>query len=305
MILKQKQTSLRICILALNLIIAWSAVSAQGQEQGSRLPRVGPQFPSSNSTSSKTTQLNIEAENPSSVKTTPDGPSQTSGSRRGTLGELLSSPSVSSSRKTQAESDKKKDASSLSVLLRLAGWTLVVVALGAGFLVLLKRYTPVGKNINGGGAMRVLGRTALSPRHSVVLLRVGNQRVIAVGVSGDRMTTLSEITDPAGILALDSTFRDSLDEHTRDLGDSKDLYQSLPQPRAHVPQQGETWYKKEVRRIRGLLESWRGQVRGDQPTNENSIPQPVVDNRSEKSLKPKTKKVKPQKRLPVETGGPQ
>ena len=62
----------------------------------------------------------------------------------------------------------------------MIGWTAVVVAVGAAIVLLLKRYTAFGRQLNGGGAIRVVGRTALSPKHSIFLVRLGNQRLLAV-----------------------------------------------------------------------------------------------------------------------------
>lgn len=190
---------------------------------------------------------------PASGEPTPRGTGRT-------IGELLeASESSRTGTVRDAEGGETSGASTLSLLLRLTGWTLVVVAVAAGVLVLLRRYTPVGRALDGGGAMRILGRTALSPRHSIVLVRVGHQRVIAVGVSGDRMTTLTEITEPSGILALDTTFRDSLDEQSRQLEHGEELYDTLPGAQSGGSGR---WVSQEIHRLRGLVASWRGRVAG-------------------------------------------
>ncbi|MDO8630511.1 MAG: flagellar biosynthetic protein FliO, partial [Phycisphaerales bacterium] len=44
------------------------------------------------------------------------------------------------------------------------------------------------------GVMRVVGRTALSPRQSLALVRVG-RRFVVVGVSPDRVDAVCDITD--------------------------------------------------------------------------------------------------------------
>lgn len=48
------------------------------------------------------------------------------------------------------------------------------------------------------GPMQLLHRSFLSPRHSVCLMRCGD-RMLLIGLSGDRMQTLSEIHDPQEI----------------------------------------------------------------------------------------------------------
>jgi flagellar biosynthetic protein FliO len=75
-----------------------------------------------------------------------------------------------------------------------------VVALAAvlgvifGLLWLLRRYVPsMGKT--AGGPMRVVARTAISPKQSVALLEVG-RRYVLVGITADRLTNLGHIQDP-------------------------------------------------------------------------------------------------------------
>jgi len=53
----------------------------------------------------------------------------------------------------------------------------------------------------GSQAVAVLARTPLSPRHRIVLLRVG-KRILVVGESGQQLTTLCEITDADEAAAL-------------------------------------------------------------------------------------------------------
>lgn len=58
-------------------------------------------------------------------------------------------------------------------------------------------------NLRGGGisALRVVGRVGLSPKHSVALISVG-RRVVLVGMSGDRLTRICEVTDPEEVAEL-------------------------------------------------------------------------------------------------------
>jgi flagellar biogenesis protein FliO len=136
-------------------------------------------------------------------------------------------------------------------LLRLVGWTVGVIAAAGAGLLLLRRFTPVGRTLHSSGIVRIAGRTALSPRHSVDLVRVGSQRLLVVGVSGDRMVTLSEIQDVAGIVACDDGFRAALDS-----------YDDAPEPVA-ADESAERrpgfafGLPREVERIRGMLSNWR------------------------------------------------
>lgn len=161
--------------------------------------------------------------------------------------------------------------------LRLLGWTVAVIAVGSAALVVLKRYTPVGKTLEASRAVRILGRTALSPRHSIFLVRVGNERLLVVGISGDRMVTLSEISDSAGILACDREFQTSLedfegtDEPDRDtvVPDSGTTERAMALGPDLLP------YQREVQRITGLLRGWRGVLRG-QDTREKARAEAVA-----------------------------
>lgn len=72
------------------------------------------------------------------------------------------------------------------------------LALVAGLIVGLgfayrKLFT--GQN-KGGGAVTVISRQMLTPKHQVFVLRVG-QRLLVVGDSGQGMQPLAEVTDPA------------------------------------------------------------------------------------------------------------
>lgn len=86
-----------------------------------------------------------------------------------------------------------------------ASWTRTILSLGG--VVALIGLLAWGYRLTGGlsnGAaffpprrtqlLEVIGRTSLSPRHSVCLVRAGG-RVVLVGLSGDRMTSLDVIGD--------------------------------------------------------------------------------------------------------------
>jgi flagellar biogenesis protein FliO len=162
-----------------------------------------------------------------------------------------------------------------SMLLRIMAWTLAVLALGAGAMLVLRKYTPLARNLNAGGAVRVLGRTSLSPKHSVFLLRVSNQKILVVGVSGDRMVTLGELSDPTAILGVDREFSSALEsfggqwpEGEKKPLDQEDLYPSRiashVEPAATRNGDRPTLpYQREVQKIRDLLGSWRSKLHGD------------------------------------------
>jgi flagellar biogenesis protein FliO len=79
----------------------------------------------------------------------------------------------------------------------MVGWAAVALGAAVAVLIFCRRFSFAGRAAGGTAVVQVIGRTALSPRHSVYLLRIAGRRLVAVGVCGDRMTTLAEI-DGAG-----------------------------------------------------------------------------------------------------------
>lgn len=71
----------------------------------------------------------------------------------------------------------------------------VVLGLIGGLYVLARRWLPSARIGGDDGVMRVVGRTALSPRQSLALVRVG-RRFVVVGVSPDRVDAVCDIADP-------------------------------------------------------------------------------------------------------------
>jgi flagellar biogenesis protein FliO len=80
---------------------------------------------------------------------------------------------------------------------------------GVGLLVVLtviyfvgrlaRRVVPGAMGVStSAGPIHLLHRTFLTPKHAVCLIRCGD-RILVVGVSGERMQTLSEIHDPQEI----------------------------------------------------------------------------------------------------------
>jgi flagellar biogenesis protein FliO len=65
---------------------------------------------------------------------------------------------------------------------------------------LFKRWVPVTRT-SGGGVLRIVARASVSPKHSVALVYVGN-RFVLIGVCGDRVSSLCEISDPDEVARL-------------------------------------------------------------------------------------------------------
>lgn len=103
---------------------------------------------------------------------------------------------------------------------RLGGLVPLIIVLGvmAGAYYVVKRFAP-GAVKADGGLLSVVSRAALSPKHSIALVRVG-RRFVLVGISGDNIASLSEVTDEeevADLVAATGTSRSEMDTGFSDL----------------------------------------------------------------------------------------
>ena len=64
----------------------------------------------------------------------------------------------------------------------------------------VRRYMPTFGG-TGCAVLNVVGRAGLSPKHSVALVSLG-RRFVLVGLSGDRMTRICEVSDPQEVAEL-------------------------------------------------------------------------------------------------------
>jgi len=84
------------------------------------------------------------------------------------------------------------------------GWAATLIALAIVAVILLvlrlvlKRLAPAGRLAGSSGPFQGLAAIRLSPRHQVHLVRMG-RRLLVIGLAGDTMTSLGEVTDPAEI----------------------------------------------------------------------------------------------------------
>lgn len=110
----------------------------------------------------------------------------------------------------------------------------IVLAMVAGAAYLLRRWLPSSR-LSETGAMRVVGRVGLTPKHTLSLVRVG-RRFVMVGVSGDRLTTLCEIADADEVAELaaraDTAGRGRSDEFDDLLTREGAQYRGAPEARA-------------------------------------------------------------------------
>lgn len=92
----------------------------------------------------------------------------------------------------------------LSAGKQLTWWTTTGVGLAAVLAVIfvggriVRRVVPGAMVGEASGPVHLLHRTYLSPKHTACLVKCGD-RLLLVGIAGDRMTTLTEIHDPQEI----------------------------------------------------------------------------------------------------------
>ncbi len=77
----------------------------------------------------------------------------------------------------------------------------IVLALIFALAWVVKRFLRGRNFLSGTGTVRIVDRTAVSPKQSLLLIKVG-QRLILVGVSPEGMSALSEIDDPEQVAML-------------------------------------------------------------------------------------------------------
>jgi flagellar biosynthetic protein FliO len=86
-------------------------------------------------------------------------------------------------------------------VVKMLLWLVVVVACIYAAVYFIRRYVPTARTMFGGGVMKVVGRTYVSSRQSILMVKVGSKFVM-VGVTGANLTALSEITDPEEVRKL-------------------------------------------------------------------------------------------------------
>jgi len=80
-------------------------------------------------------------------------------------------------------------------VVKMLLWVGVVIALIYGGVYLIRRYVPSARNMFGSGVLKVVGRTYISSKQCILLIKVGAKYVM-VGVTGTSMTPLAEVSDP-------------------------------------------------------------------------------------------------------------
>ena len=132
------------------------------------------------------------------------------------------------------------------------GALVAVLALVGVAAWLMRRWVPGVRTVESG-VVRIVGRTVLSPKHTLMLVALG-RRFVLVGVCGDRVTTISEVTDPDEVAALAARIGSSRGQKRDDFGDllagEEDDYR--PEAERHDAR-GRTFASASVDGARGSL----------------------------------------------------
>ncbi len=98
----------------------------------------------------------------------------------------------------------------------------------------LRKWMPKSVRFGGGDTIRILSRKYLSGKQSLCLARIG-RRVVLIGVTPDRISAISEITEPEEVASLvaavergrpdsfTSTFNNMSDQELADEAEGRDL----------------------------------------------------------------------------------
>lgn len=162
----------------------------------------------------------------------------------------------------EARKSEPSDQSMFGVILNIVMWVALLSLIFIGGMWLMRKMVPGSRKLFGSRLVNVLGRTHLSSKHAVYLLKVGD-KVLVVGVAGDRIQPLSEVTDPREVARMTSegtpppaerSGKSFLNVFSR----NKQNYspQSSPEP---VTGMGEA--KEEIDRIRNMVSSWKDRYR--------------------------------------------
>jgi flagellar biogenesis protein FliO len=155
---------------------------------------------------------------------------------------------------------------------RLALSLAIVLSLIFALRWVTKRYFPGIAGAKSAGAVRVLGRSPVSPKQQVVLLQVG-RRVLVVADNGTQMNPLSEITDADEVAQLVGQLTapaappnreferefDKADEKLQETVNQQPLAEQMPNPdEAEIPRPGDAAEVGSAHNeINGLMEKVR------------------------------------------------
>jgi flagellar biogenesis protein FliO len=139
-------------------------------------------------------------------------------------------------------------------ILRPLGVTVLLLGLGGGLFVLLRRLG-ARRPLGGGRSLSVLETAYLSPKHSIALIRVRN-RVLLIGLGQD-VRTLSTFDQPEEVLGFDGGFRRELAEALE--GEDADA----PEGSGAGARGRLEPYRHQIALLRSAVGRWRNRLRGE------------------------------------------
>lgn len=137
-------------------------------------------------------------------------------------------------------------------------WSTVVIALLVGAFLLFKRFAKGSRLFRSNSVIDVLARRGIGPRQEISLVEIGG-RVLIVGSTRDRISTLGEIADAdqvarlkarlagGSVEAADKVFRDSLKDGLK-------AYEDEPEPERKGRMDG---LAEELANLKKTVSAWR------------------------------------------------
>jgi flagellar biogenesis protein FliO len=170
---------------------------------------------------------------------------------------VASTPKTSVGRTLEVSKELLSPSIAGNRLLRVSLWAGGLGLSIFGAVVLFRRRMRGTTRLDGSEGIQVVGRTAISPRHAVVVLRVSNHRLV-VGLSGERMTSLGILDDASA----ESTLREP------GFSARPEDHEAVSQART-IKDSDLVPYRQQVDRLRGLLRGVRKDFAGEDPRGES------------------------------------
>ncbi len=154
--------------------------------------------------------------------------------------------------KTGGSRNGKPDSLDRPGLIRDLWPLLAVLVLIAAIALFLKKFLPTRRLMAGSQVLRIVARTHVTPKQQLMLIKLG-RRMVLLGVSPDRISTLSTVDDPEQVALLlgevaSSQANSASRAFVESMGEEADTYEELPEEDATSATRGQ---------VHGLLEKVR------------------------------------------------
>ena len=146
--------------------------------------------------------------------------------------------------------------------------TTLVLALVIGGGYMVRRFLPSVTSGAGSPIVSVMARTQLAPRQWVCLVRCG-RRVLVVGLTGERITTLSEITDGEEVTELlgqceqmradsaSSSFGRIFQREAREMTDEMAEFENPDADQTQTPSDAVSRVRSELAALMEKIHGWK------------------------------------------------